>query len=300
MMVILIIGLLAALLTNALQSSREMGRRTQCVNKMREVGQAAILFETKNHGYPGWVHPVTPTLHNSWIYQLLPALGRSDLADKSLPLAQVISISLNDLLVCPSDMQKMSLGAPVTSIVCNAGRQDAAATAAIPADWRSNAVFVNRDDRNSNGGLIKVDVTDSSFIMKGDGLAVTLLLSENVDATTWFNPIPSPEEWLNAMVFWPPDSSGNFPPLPVQAINGPNPSGVPSYDTARPSSYHPGGVNVFFCDGHGRFVGAGIDYAIYCALMTPRGRNAMEPGTTNPSDARITTNQPKITDDSLN
>jgi prepilin-type N-terminal cleavage/methylation domain-containing protein/prepilin-type processing-associated H-X9-DG protein len=302
MMVILIIGLLAALLTNALQSSREMGRRTQCTNKMREAGQAAILFETKHNGYPGWVHPVASAAgspNNSWIYQILPALGRDDLADRSVPLAQLVTVSLNDLLVCPSDHDKLASQAGLTSLVCNAGRRDAQATATTPADWRSNAVCVNRDDRPGNT-LVKVDVTDSSFVLKGDGLAVTLLLSENIDALTWHNVVPSPVEWVNGILFWPPDSGGNFPPLPVHAINGPNTSGAPSYDTARPSSYHPGGVNVFFCDGHGRFVSEGIDYGVYCALMTPRGRNAMEPGTTTPTPHPQITNWPQISEDTLN
>jgi prepilin-type N-terminal cleavage/methylation domain-containing protein len=300
MMVIVIIGLLAALLANAVQSSRETARKTVCLNKMKQVGEAAIQFESRNNGYPGWVHPVfigvapnQTRIRNSWIYQLLPALGRPDLADKTLPLAQVIGIPLNEELVCPSDWEKMDRRSSCpTSIVCNAGRKDEPPRLPMdpPADWRSNAVFVNRDDRSSNGGLIKVEVTDASFMTppRGDGLGSTLLLSENIDATTWFNVATSPQEWVNtqewvnSMLFWPP-VSGAFPPQDVHRINGPNLSGTPSDDTARPSSYHPHGVNMFFCGGHGRFVRADMDYGVYCALMTPRGRSAMEPGSNPPT-----------------
>jgi prepilin-type processing-associated H-X9-DG protein len=39
-------------------------------------------------------------------------------------------------------------------------------------------------------------------------------------------------------------------------------------DYARPSSYHAQGVNMAFCDGHGKFVSESIDYCVYKQLMT--------------------------------
>ena len=43
----------------------------------------------------------------------------------------------------------------------------------------------------------------------------------------------------------------------------------------RPASFHPGGVNVMFCDGHVRFLSDTIAYGVYQALMTPRGKAAI-------------------------
>ncbi len=310
-MVILIIALLAALLTNAVQSSREMGRRAQCLSRMRELGTVAIDFESRNNGYPGWLDPVfgpapappqQPQRYvNSWIYQLLPALGRSDLTDKSLlPWNAASLVALNDLLVCPTDSEKMALRAPQspTSFVCNAGRRDyPTPTASLPADWRSNAVFVNRDDL-PGGNPVKVEVTDASFIAKGNGLAFTLLLSENLDAGTWYNIIPNPaNETVNCVVFWPPDSQGQ-PPKPVHFINGMKDNTSTAYDLARPSSLHPGGVNMFFCGGQGRFVSDRMDYRIYCALMTPRSATAMDPGTTTLTGPTVN-NLPQVTEEAL-
>jgi len=300
MTVIVIIGLLVTLLMSAVQGARETARRTQCLHTMREVGQAAILYESHENGYPGWNHPVIgppPALQrypNGWIFQLLPSLGRGDLSDPT------VTVALNELLVCPSDSEKMALRAPnsPTSVVGNAGRVDARATATTPADWRANAGLVNRDDRDANGAPVKVDPTDASYIARGDGLAYTLLLTENLDAGTWYN--FTADETLSGVVFWPPDAAGNFPPKLVHTINGPKLNVTTPYDTARPSSNHRGGVNMFFCDGHGRFVGQGIDYGVYCALMTPRGRNAAEPGTNPPTpSASQITSPPPLTEDSL-
>jgi prepilin-type processing-associated H-X9-DG protein len=41
---------------------------------------------------------------------------------------------------------------------------------------------------------------------------------------------------------------------------------------ARPSSRHPGGVIMAFCDGHTQFVADTLDYSVYRQIMTPYGR----------------------------
>ncbi len=41
---------------------------------------------------------------------------------------------------------------------------------------------------------------------------------------------------------------------------------------ARPSSRHPGGVIVTFCDGHSQFISDSLDYGVYQHIMTPYGR----------------------------
>jgi prepilin-type processing-associated H-X9-DG protein len=40
---------------------------------------------------------------------------------------------------------------------------------------------------------------------------------------------------------------------------------------ARPSSRHPGGVIISFCDGHNQFVAETVEYDIYRGMMTPWG-----------------------------
>ncbi|MEM8669690.1 MAG: DUF1559 domain-containing protein [Planctomycetota bacterium] len=50
-----------------------------------------------------------------------------------------------------------------------------------------------------------------------------------------------------------------------------------SPDLARPSSAHVDGVNVGFGDGATRFVTQDIDYRVYQAIMTPRGKSADVP-----------------------
>jgi hypothetical protein len=46
---------------------------------------------------------------------------------------------------------------------------------------------------------------------------------------------------------------------------------------ARPSSAHVDGVNAGFADGATRFVAQSVDYRVYQALMTPRGKSSDVP-----------------------
>jgi prepilin-type N-terminal cleavage/methylation domain-containing protein/prepilin-type processing-associated H-X9-DG protein len=332
MMVVLIIGLLMSVLLNAVQSARESARRSVCLSRMRELGSNVNSYEPTNNVYPGWNNRrIGQVIKNNsleyrtytegWINELLPLLGRNDLYAAMHPgppsgspgttqtpgldsndNVWLVRASMNDLLVCPSDFDKMSMRDPnlpyPISMVCNAGRQDApfpGTPAQEPADWRTNAVFMDRTGQRDqfDKPLRPVEATDANFIKNADGLAVTIMLSENLDATNWPNINTGQGEFTSGMIFWVPDNSGH-PPKPVHRINGPKGNAVvPSYDTARPSSNHPGGVNMLFADGHGRFVRQEMDYPVFCAMMTPKGGNAMEPGTTNPSDVKIR-NQPPI------
>ena len=51
----------------------------------------------------------------------------------------------------------------------------------------------------------------------------------------------------------------------------------PGY-VSRPSSAHPGGFHMTFCDGHTTFMSQDVSYQIYAELMTPYGKYARIPG----------------------
>ena len=116
-----------------------------------------------------------------------------------------------------------------------------------------------------------MDITDASFILKGDGLASTLLLSENIDAGSWSTlqplpqepPSPWPSEAVNCILFWPAVTD-------ARRINGPR-AGATADDLARPSSNHPGGVNVLLCDGSVKFIKDTINQRSWWALGTKAG-----------------------------
>lgn len=154
MVVIAIIGLLMALLLPAISSVRESARRTQCLNKMRQLASAVQQYENAHRHYPGWRNTFTladPTKSQrlSWTVLAMPYLGRKDLYEQLKQVGCIKSnlVSLRGIAVCPSDFTKMQSTGPLTSYVGNTGRADATAVLAdsnrVPPDWRTNGVFLD-------------------------------------------------------------------------------------------------------------------------------------------------------------
>lgn len=138
----------------------------------------------------------------------------------------------------------------------------------------------------------------------GDGQAHTIAFSENLDATTWgatdvaemafIVPVQSASTELTQEVAGS-DVDNGLGPDPI--IGGPlsaslayDPNRLP-YNTfpfanarinaflqsggeglsPRPSSFHPGTVNVLFADGHADNLNQTIDIGVYMSLVSPRG-----------------------------
>lgn len=79
--VIAIIMVLVALLLPAVQQAREMARRTQCQNNLRQIGLALIQYETMHNTLPpGSVNATRPLINYGtgyevgWTVQILPFL----------------------------------------------------------------------------------------------------------------------------------------------------------------------------------------------------------------------------------
>ena len=91
LVVISIIGVLVALLLPAVQAAREMGRRTQCKNNLKQLGIAAQAHVEKQGYFPsggwGWMWVGDPDMGfgakqpGGWLYNLLPYLGFDSIHD---------------------------------------------------------------------------------------------------------------------------------------------------------------------------------------------------------------------------
>jgi prepilin-type processing-associated H-X9-DG protein len=161
-------------------------------------------------------------------------------------------------------------------------------------DWPGNGVFHDlRTYDYSDGTPIPLVGMRIAYISAGDGTQNTLMLSENVDALSWVlygdGGIPSYWERQMGFIWW--DALAGNPPQPnpptegrVNAYAGGDPQ-LTTINYARPAAYHPGGVNVAFCDGHVRFISEDLDYLVYTLLMTTRGREVRTPGTLTAVDA---------------
>jgi prepilin-type N-terminal cleavage/methylation domain-containing protein len=85
LVVIAIIGLLMAMLLPAVQLAREAGRRSSCINNLRQIGTAIHMYHDAHTAFPpGGVSPgpcCSAESYTSWTIQILPFLDQRPIYD---------------------------------------------------------------------------------------------------------------------------------------------------------------------------------------------------------------------------
>ena len=303
LVVISIIGMLMALLMPAVQTAREAGRRTQCMNNLGQLGMATMNFVTTKNHFPGYqgAYPKSSGApwQGSWVVELLPSIEREDIynnwINRDFLQAHIVDSGevsqFIPILHCPS------LGSPDRAVasnayVANAGfdpKTDLAGWAA--AQKPSNGVFHDR---------INLPAAKTTIADFRDGTSNTLLFSESLTAfltspkVQWTDVSPAGSKYANVFVWYnaievAATSAGLNQPVGGQARQGIDvaadmrinsstdlePIDITIY--ARPSGEHPGGVTVVFADRHTTFLREDIDYHVYQQLMTPHGKRSDMP-----------------------
>ena len=76
LIVIAIIALLAAMLLPALSQAKEAGRRIGCLNNMRQLGLALMMYTDEHEGrLPPRTVPIAPTYYPRWPHRLLSLMS---------------------------------------------------------------------------------------------------------------------------------------------------------------------------------------------------------------------------------
>ena len=293
LVVISIIGMLMALILPAVQKAKEVARQAQCLNNMAvNLAKAHIQFATVNGRFCGWQNSVGhDNKEVSWVVPLFAYIDRQDLANawnvrayewensgQTIPAKVLHPHTYIDLLVCPTnppvDMKSSPLG-----YVVNAGF--ALDTSPVASGTNPLNPTITGGENVANGVFhdqhLSVHlgfspkhcrVVTMQYLAANDGASRTVMMSENVQlVTTWYTSAGfQPGRQFVGMV-WYPDAGSTT--TAMHRINfGKTMPHNGSMDFARPSSYHAQGVNMAFCDGHGKFISESINYNVHKQLMT--------------------------------
>ncbi|PHS02581.1 MAG: hypothetical protein COA78_20710 [Blastopirellula sp.] len=296
--VLAILMLLAIVLIPWVLQSRAISRRDVCERRQQQLALAFMQYHDDFRQLPGysnlqavdqsgspratgWVFPLTPyigldtidegsiqTPRYAEIYQQFGPLG------KDQDRGQTPQAVLHPLL-CPDNLpQDIEQWVGLSSYMVNSGMPDLEQSTQqemkqLPPDWPANGIFQNQFSGRNNPAFKQYNLEEISEL---DGRENTLLLGENINTGKWTD--SSEDEvgfvWAGAK------TSSDLRPL---AINAERERTQHTMQTARLSSYHPGGVNVLMASGATLFINELIDQELFNRRMTPDDKKARYPGT---------------------
>lgn len=300
LVVIAIIAILIAMLLPAVNSAREAARRSQCQNNSRQLGLAALNFESANRHFPSSIRPVglTQLPRLSGFTLMLPFFEQGNLknlydqkknwnADEN---RQAVNTQIS-VLLCPSSPDPERLdGLPEANPWVGGIGAPTDFAATIYVDQRLlteklvDDVGVGLLERNAKPRVAQVRDGLSNTIMfaesagrpylyRANKLVDTDLTKARVNGGAWCRP---------ATEFSVDGSSSDgtkFPgPCAINCTNGEDfaSSGFPhpyyqSFGSGEAYSFHPSGINAVFGDGSVHFLSDGLDIREFARLVTRSG-----------------------------
>jgi len=303
LVVIAIIAVLIALLLPAVQKVREAANRMACANNLRQLGLACHSYHDVHKKLPpGAVGPFAALpqfaglkSHGLGTY-LLPYVEQEALYRKYFwevswsdpPNQPVVNTPLR-IWQCPSaEANRIQDGSLITvtpppGILFNgtAACGDYAGMSRVDAELARRGLIDPpsgpRDEQGYYEGVFRVNHTTRLADIQ-DGASNTIMMAECAGRPQlWHGRKPVPNVWLTGgpwasrSLLWGRGATGDGTAFyGTCAINCTNDREV--------YSFHPGGANVVFADGHLQFLGANIDIRVFARLATRAGGEIVSDG----------------------
>jgi prepilin-type N-terminal cleavage/methylation domain-containing protein/prepilin-type processing-associated H-X9-DG protein len=306
LVVIAIIAILVTLLLPAVNAAREAARRTQCMNNLKQMGIAISNFETAKGEYPignmGW-HPSGSTwLGHTAFDQLLPYIEWSEVhefLDMDFRWFEGSNFNMINKQIsiyqCPSDNtagreyrspSSLTYFARSNYAMCF-GSQDGSFE--ITRQWQSGECRTpGRCNHDTDGPFREGEARTVRHL--SDGTSKTVMMSELIAGRCddinecaeydlrglWGEPFMGPSAYTHRLTpnssapddfGWCPDGYVDHPFIPCT----PPTRGTDVQWWVAARSFHTGGVNTVFADGHVDYYSDNTDTFLWQALSTIAG-----------------------------
>ncbi|MCC6492493.1 MAG: DUF1559 domain-containing protein [Pirellulales bacterium] len=210
LVVIAIIGVLVALLLPAVQAAREASRRSQCANNMRQIGLAALNYETARKEFPIGRRKGTDANgntirqwgHLSYILPYVEAANAYKLVDYDVaPADSAVKTQSFPFFICPTDPEDR-----MNNDTCIAGGQwlDAGRTSyhgnggSLPGEsFHIGPSSTPRVDYGENNNGIYVTNVPIKMKQVIDGTSHTALYAEKVKGDGDRNLVETASDWFD-------------------------------------------------------------------------------------------------------
>lgn len=285
LVVIAIIGILVGMLFPAIQAVREAARRTSCLNKLKQMGTALLAYEGARKELPPGV---TNPEQAMWSYFLLPHIEQNNVYD-SIELGQpfayapgtpnnVACASYIDLFQCPSsgvvqhmDAQGVEQRVPCTYLACGTGLIDRESGPPPYVGWvDGDGLFFE------NSHVRMQDILDgtSHTVAFGEAIFAFEVLNDDLDGDPqvvdhWYigsaELFTEPRKELSECI--------GSTAVPINTILKEN-ARIDQKEICF-SSYHTGGAQVVFMDGHAKWFPAETDLVVWSAMGTRKNREVV-------------------------
>jgi prepilin-type N-terminal cleavage/methylation domain-containing protein/prepilin-type processing-associated H-X9-DG protein len=289
LVVIGIIGVLIGLLLPAVQKVRQSANRLACTNHLKQLALALHNYhDTYSKFPPGSVKGplleagiTQPDVNHGWAMFILPFIEEGNLLtqyDLNKPASgsenQEVRKTQLEIMQCPSAPERNRFATSLGPY--SGGRKaacgDYAPTFGVDPDYIPILVANNLIERPDDyrGVLVREQMTTMAAIT--DGKSNTILLTEVAGRPRlWQAGKPGPDQAVLGGAWGAPvngflvrgsnyDGTGDWGPC---AINCTNDHEV--------YSFHPGGANAVFADGHVQFLSKGKSIRTLAALVTRAG-----------------------------
>ncbi len=269
-----IASLMLSLTLSAVQSSREVARRMDCLNRVRQHSLAVQNFHTSFNVIPPNGGPsaendlsllggpaIQPaTLELSSIVPLLWGVGDPKRVGRLQTGAWTYSILPQLELGSLFDTNRPVHGIPIYDCPSRAGRTATLTASDAYGDYVSGGLVIAKTDYAGNERLMMDLPRWKQFHDIEDGLSNTILIGEKS-----YDPfVQTPTSWYWDEPVWIGGSHGTVRGgLLILTDN----AGIPFRNNW--GSAHPAGANFTMADGSAKFISASIDVRVLKTLLTP-------------------------------